>query len=254
MNNSNLILVGAIITVLGGVFTAFFSWKESKSSSKQINSIQNTGEKQLIEIGDLKNQNDTLNSTVDSLNEKILNQNNTIDGLRNQNTELSIQLTSAAKMLYGNITGGDSYCMSFIRPISKNQGIISFIHQGKFPLYDVQIRMVDLELYSSITANSIEDLSKSEVLNMNISILSSYKEQTATIATEPVYFKTDFTNRFKAFNIFYITRNSKFTEEIRLYDTKDGWVKAIRVFRSDKLLFEKIEKGFPISLVDWKKK
>ena len=72
-----IIFIGAIVAVVGGLLSAFGTFKQNKSSSSRMSSIQTKAEeigkqseRQLKEINNLNRQNAFLQLNVDSLNNK----------------------------------------------------------------------------------------------------------------------------------------------------------------------------------------
>ncbi|RYG04993.1 MAG: hypothetical protein EOO07_30450, partial [Chitinophagaceae bacterium] len=54
MSNITWILIGSAMTLLGGGMVAFFTFREAKNSSAQINRIDSTGAENLTETRALK--------------------------------------------------------------------------------------------------------------------------------------------------------------------------------------------------------
>jgi hypothetical protein len=250
----SIIFIGALISIVGGLLVAFGTYKENKSSSKKMDEIQTTGKnvedkstKQLNEIANLKAQNLILKSTIDSLNTKADNQENAIIEMAKQNTNLSLQLSKATQNLYGNLTGGDSYCEIAITPITPSSATGFVYTHGDFPVYEVQARIVDLDnekLKKEI--HTIDDAMAGDVL-INVGELST---KTGKLLS-PMNF--DFTKDRKSFNIFYNARNGFFTQFTRMFKINNVWKTSVKIIdNKGKLLYEKHDSDIPADFLNLK--
>ncbi|MBV9928513.1 MAG: hypothetical protein JOZ96_26090 [Acidobacteria bacterium] len=152
------------------------------------------------------------------------------------------------------VTGGDSYCYLNAFGTANYRDLI-LIHQGDFPLYDLQIRVVDLDKFDEITkANpnpSREQLSKAEYVHY----LGTLNPNQAHIIGN-LRLPTD--KDEKGYNVFILARNGEFSEPLRFHRANGMWLQAFRVEKSGenppKTLIEKIDDGFPRNEkgnIDW---
>ena len=176
------------------------------------------------------------------------------------NTELQGRLLASSRTIaelsrqnLATVTGGTSFCYVAFTLFSPTGARAVAIHQGKFPIYDVNARVVDLNKFRARqTAGQRE--SADEVLAgdaiLEIGNLSPQSAKTLSYIkfTDPVR---------QNFNIFFSAMNGFWAEEIRLRKIGDDWVHAIRVQRmrgkTGKIIFEQVDKRFPKTngQVDW---
>jgi flagellar biosynthesis GTPase FlhF len=172
-------------------------------------------------------------------------------------TELRLKSDEVAelnKTTAASVTGGDSYC--YVQFINSLNGLVNgrmmVIHQGKFPLYDVQIRIVDLDKFNAMSKRgeiTIETVMQSEGI-LNIGNMSPNLAQMREV---PPFSPTA---EELNYNIFISARNGSFTELLRLKKINGVWKSALKVERGNfsdanpnslpTLLFEQIDAGFPL--------
>lgn len=243
----NIIFFGALITIVGGLMTAWGTYKLNKTSSEKIEKIKETGDtinkksdQQLDEVKELK-------STIDNLNKKTSKQQETIVKLSEQNYDLSLQLSKSTETLYGNLTGGDSFCELKIKPLDNGRAQMILLNNGEFPIYEVSIRILDLDLFDASKIKTIKDFDKDQIL-LNI---GNIPKQTG-IPLENL--TSDFSKDYKAFNIFFIARNGHFTQTTRLYKINGKWKESIKIFNNskEKAIKTKTDPGIPKELLSSK--
>ena len=250
----NIIFIGAIIAIAGGLLTAWGTFLQNKASSKRMQNIQSTGEtltlkseEQLNEIIKLKTSNSLLQSTTDSLNIKSTEQQKTILDLSKQNSELSLQLSQSTQTLYGNLTGGDSYCELIIKPINSITAELTLVSHGEYPLYELSLRIVDLDVFNKTEIKSLDDIAKTQVI-LNV---GNVPVKSAQFLGQ---IRADFSIDYKAFNIFYNARNGFFTQGTRMFKIENSWKGATSIssLTSNKLLYEKSDPSIPKELLKTK--
>src|SRR5262245_49338891 len=57
----------------------------------------------------------------------------------------SDEIAELNRTIAKSITGGDSYCYLRLANLHSQGALLNLIHQGKYPLYDISIRIVDLQ-------------------------------------------------------------------------------------------------------------
>jgi hypothetical protein len=142
--------------------------------------------------------------------------------LRQKNEEIA----RLQKENTGVITGGDSFCwMSFQivglkgEPVNANNMpddlllVPNFIHKGKYPLYDVSARIIDIDEKKDI-----------ERATKTVSIGNMTPGFVTTTAVSLTHHGKDIN-----FNIFYVARNGSWLQKLRMYWVGDGWASANRV-------------------------
>lgn len=155
--------------------------------------------------------------------------------------QLLSELETKTKNMINHISGGDSFPWLQIGMIDhvSDQGMLMAIHNGDHPLYDVSVRIVDLNIFQLISKNLT--LSNLQMCDTNIDIgnlipghskiLSSWK-----IAHSPM----------QDYNIFFSARNGRFTQLVRLRKINGQWLVATKVTdQNDKVIHEQIDQHFP---------
>ena len=64
---------------------------------------------------------------------------------------------------------------------------------------------------------------------------------------------SDFSTSFKQFNIQFSSRNDSYFQVLKLFKKGDTWIRATRIksLSSDKIIYEEIDKSFPIEHLNW---
>ncbi|TKB70683.1 MAG: hypothetical protein E8D52_00900 [Nitrospira sp.] len=147
-----------------------------------------------------------------------------------------------------SITGGNSFAYITVL-LQFNPPRLILLHQGEYPLYDVTVRIVDLEKTKQ-KGYSISDL-ENEV-QFSIGNLAPHQSQ----VLKPISLSNDSLR----WNIFFSARNQFFTELLRMRRIDNQWKTALKVINlpvegeQSKTLLEKIDPGFPLEKsghVDW---
>jgi hypothetical protein len=205
------------------------------------------------------------NAKLSSSLQELSAASNEISRIQRLNTELQKQLVaSTAKItelsqqnIY-SLTGGDSYCYLRFPTFTPTGGLPIVIHKGKFPLYDVEARIVNLRQFERVAAETPGDLTMRQYMS------SSTMLKVGNLAPGSAFSVLDkalpFTDEQPNFRVFFGARNGFWHEDLLLRRIKGQWLHAVRVLREvgndKKLLFEEIDKGFPRTgdgKVDWPK-
>ncbi len=171
----------------------------------------------------------------------------------------SDEIAELNKTIAASITGGDSFCYYSLTNFGTDSAIASVLPEGNYPLYDVVIRIADVEDLIEVSKNpslTVEEiLSKDKVLNLgNLS-----GKQAVLLGTV----KLPHSDNIR-YSISITARNGMFGEEIRLKKVKGVWKSAMKVTRinssgetpdaPDTLLKEFVDPDFPRNKdgqVDW---
>lgn len=137
------------------------------------------------------------------------------------------------------VIGGNSFCYITIANLApnSNQGILTVVHQGDYPLYDVSARIVDLQKSSQIKRYSLPNLQKAET---HLRIGNMIKATALPINSFDLGSSSN-----RDFNIFFAARNGLFTQLLRLRKIDGKWTTATKVDKDGKTVFEKIDNDFP---------
>jgi hypothetical protein len=165
--------------------------------------------------------------------------------LQTVKTELTIKndkIQELNNFILSSITGGDSFCYVEIGSIAQtnDHGLLVLIHQGKYPLYDLNIRIVDLDKFDEIKDKlSFEKLASMET-RLNLGNLSPGFAQ----MLGPISFPGKTNLRF---NIFATARNGETAQVLRIRLIDNKWVRANKVTKSftNEVIYEKIDKEYP---------
>lgn len=151
----------------------------------------------------------------------------------------SDQIAELNREIANIVTGGDSFCYVTIASLDPktNRGILTVVHQGGHPIYDVSARIVDLQLSCQIKDYSLPNLQKAET---NLHIGNMTKETAVIISPFDLGSSSS-----RDFNIFFGARNGLFTQLLRLRKIDGKWTTAIKVDKDGKTVFEKINDDFP---------
>jgi hypothetical protein len=159
--------------------------------------------------------------------------------------ELEVKTTD----LVAHITGGDSACYLSMKPDA--QGLltsVAVVHVGKHPLYEINVRMVDLEAFEAIKNDfTLENIQKTERCWPFGNLIPGH----ASMLNETIPLG-DATSR--NFNIFFTARNGSFTQLLRFRKFNDVWTTATKVCREDLTLYERVDEEFPRNangIVEW---
>lgn len=248
MKPTQIVVAGGIITIIGAICTLYGQYLVRKDKKELLttidtknDTIKSLGEKQLLELNSLRQENVDLKTNIDSLKEDNTHQTNELSQLRNDNYQLSKDLAKTSIELTNNIIGGDSYCYLAIGNISQNTALLTVVSEGKYPIYEVQIRIVDLELFNQIKGNfSLETMNKTQVI-LNLGNIPSKTAKSAGNIS------ADFSKNEKDFNVFFSARNGFFTQTIRMRKVNGVWKTKTQVTKqfSNEILFQKTDEGFP---------
>ena len=151
----------------------------------------------------------------------------------------SDQIAELNREIANMVTGGDSFCYVTIASLDPktNRGILTVVHQGDHPIYDLSARMVDLQLLRQIKDYSLSNLQKAET---NLRIGNMIKGTAAVVSPFDLGSSSS-----RDFNIHFSARNGLFTQLLRLRKTNGKWTTAIKIEKDGNTVFEKIKDDFP---------
>jgi hypothetical protein len=124
------------------------------------------------------------------------------------------------------ITGGDGFCYVVNEGVPSAPFPAIVIHDGEYPLYDVQMRIVDLlEPFSPMTLPG-----QSKPLDQGLSFpLGNFSPKGSILMSKLLPAKGD----KASFNIFFSARNGFWIEDLRLRFINGEWKKALQVFHDN---------------------
>lgn len=158
------------------------------------------------------------------------------------------ELRKKSEFIVNYITGGDSYC--YIRPLPFKDGRgVSFqlMHEGRYPIYNVQIRVVDTIRWNAFVKSkkdelTIHDMHACDIICENIGTLNpTFSLNILNMGYPP-------NEKKLSYNIFITSRNCNITQNLRFIRLNDKWLCAARAFKTFEerhTLFELIDDGYP---------
>ena len=135
----------------------------------------------------------------------------------------SEEIAELNKKIAASVTGGSSFCYAL--PFGDRAGKFIVTNDGDFPLYDVSVRIVDLDEFEKMIqgAYSIEDLTRNTLQIGNLAPRSAS-------AFGPL--PGDWDRDYIRLNLFFSARNGFVTQELRLRRVDGTRRRASRVKRS----------------------
>ena len=165
---------------------------------------------------------------------------NKIAEISKENIRLNKNITALNKEIVQSVIGGDSFCYFMFSSVNPktNVGLLTIVHQGEHPIYDVYARMVDVDEFNKMKEKlNIYNFRQSDT---NIQIGNMIK---GTASTFNLFNLGSSTSR--DFNIFFSARNGLFTQLLRMRKVGGKWLYATKVQKQDKTIFEKVDDNFP---------
>lgn len=127
-------------------------------------------------------------------------------------------LETQTKEITHHTTGGDSFCY-FGVGVSGNTATWTAVHQGKYPLYNVKARIVDLSKFHAAMNSEIPFSA-----DKNVRIGDIAQSQARGILSMDLG-----TGDSRDFNIFFSARNGFFTQLLRFRRVGGQWLSATSV-------------------------
>lgn len=141
------------------------------------------------------------------------------------------------------MSGGDSIAWIQICMLNHvtNQGTLVVNHQGKYPLYEVNARIVDLNRFQALQGQlNMQNIATTQI-NLNIGNLIpglSVMNQSMHLG-HPTS---------QDYNVFFSARNGTFTQLIRMRKITNQWVTATKVQNlNSEVVFEQVDPNYPLT-------
>lgn len=161
-----------------------------------------------------------------------------------KDNEDKLRLTTELKKI---TTGEDSFCYLYFDTVSSNNHIdVYLITDGKYPLYDVLIRVYDITKQEELKFLTQENLAK----------IQKYYEKRVLYPGTSTKIDTWSKNKMDVhdINVFYRSGFGQWIQETRMRGINENHLKATRVKKGKTTLYKKISNGFPLNSeneVDW---
>ncbi len=162
------------------------------------------------------------------------------------------ELRERTDRIVANITGGESFCYvnasNAFAP--RYIGVLFAMHEGSEPLYDVSIKVLDLDAFDSLKpmGSSLLRFRQSELRFDPGTLIPQHAEM-----LNEAFSLGDGNSR--RFFVTVVSRNGSTYQDLRFKRVGTEWQSAIRVSRDEKVIFEKVYDKFPRDAngeVDWK--
>jgi hypothetical protein len=190
----------------------------------------------------------------DKSNEQLTKKSEKIERLSEDNIKLNNELSKLNKKIAADLTGGDSYCYFLPSRPSKKSNIIDLMlmHEGDYPLYDISIKIDDVEKmmeilheeqsagnlpYDSMTLSNAMFAKASTVIPIgNLGPHQAMQLQGIRIPPD-----TD----KKSYNIYLTARNGSVVQIVRYRRIDNNWKMAIKTTKDGEVIKETIDDDFP---------
>ena len=232
------------LLVLGGTGIGLYITYSFRSQSKQkqveieqlnkrINEVVQVNQSLSHDILEISKNLTTITKDIKELSEKSII-------LTDKNITLTEKTIELSRKIENIQTGGDGHCVVSAAYITDKSALLVALVKGEYPLYGVQVRVVDLELFRQTTDYSIESSKKYQ----QTYLMGDLPPNTATTIAR---INSDFSSGKKDFNIFFSARNGFHIQHLRLRKINGKWLSYSKVFESgsSKILFEEMDEGFP---------
>ena len=153
-----------------------------------------------------------------------------------------------------SISGSTSFAYiipTFFDP-THNTPMLTLVHQGEYPLYDLTVRILDMDTFERKVQQNNSDFDKlREEVQMSVGNIAPNQTsllKTVQLDSDPL-----------RWNLFFSARTGFFTELLRVRRVGNEWKTALKVIRTrtsgiDQVLLERIDSGYPLGKdgqVEW---
>jgi len=174
--------------------------------------------------------------------------------LYRQLAQKSDEIESLTKQNLAAVTGGAGF--SYLNLVSRGSPAgpsVVLVQSGEFPIYDVSVRIVDVEKWSALKPEQIT-IEGVPGVEFRLSAGNLAAGSAASLGRLP-----SLTGDHARFNIFFAARNGFWTQAMQLRKVNGEWLAATRVLRNDgrpdaQTLYERADPGFPLNKagkIDW---
>lgn len=183
---------------------------------------------------------------ISALNKEIAN---TQIDLRRRSDEIA----ELNKTISATVTGGDSYCYFLVgHPSNKTNSVdLMLMTEGKYPLYDVSIKIDDVEKLLNIVMTQTENgnrpfqsMTEANTFMLQASRVIKVGNIGPSQAMELGSLQLPDTDK-QSFNISILARNGYVFQIVRFRRVKGEWKRAIQVHHNGKNVHETIDAEFP---------
>ncbi|HDM8162001.1 TPA: two pore domain potassium channel family protein [Vibrio harveyi] len=141
------------------------------------------------------------------------------------------------------MSGGDSIAWLQIGMLNHatNNGTLMVNHQGKYPLYEVNARVVDLNRFQALQGQlNMQTISTTQI---NIDVGNLIPGLSVMNRNMQIGHPTS-----QDYNVFFSARNGTFTQLIRMRKVTNQWVTATKVQNMNgDIVFEQVDPNYPLT-------
>ncbi len=239
-----------IVVAIGGILTSFFGFIAGVSKTEKTPKWIAWGSfiaGLIVLCGGILSgyQNEQSEETLQQKTEKIAE-------ISEKNTNLAIKNSELNEKIASSITGGDTYCYLLMNASKSNRIDLILLTEGEYPLYDVEVRIHDLDkrvenLNNWREAGKPSDLSLSDFYSLvnksakiirigNIGKSQGYPLGTLTLPK----------NADKArYEIEIMARNGRVLQLVQYRRIDKKWIQAEKVYFRNKIVKKHIDPNFP---------
>lgn len=168
-----------------------------------------------------------------------------LEKIEKRASDILNSLEARTALIFNQIGGGNSFCYVVLSQNYLGESNMMVNHQGDYPLYDLTIRVVDLDKFNEHSANPESAHAYEKIFSIGTMLPKQFNNLcTISLSNQEIS---------KSFNIFFSARNGMFHELLRLKNVNNEWVSAIKVDR-EKTLLESVSENYPKNLageVEW---
>lgn len=175
-----------------------------------------------------------------------------LNNLKKEILQKNTKIEELTNVIINTITGGDNFCYLNINDMTDNgsadEKALVIINNGEYPLYNIQVKIYDLNLLPGLVNKSFSELETLFPLPRSKWIIDVEVISPHTIhSPRPIVLSRDSEIRYYV-NI--SSRNGIVHQKFIMKYHNGKWVKAIQIYRKSNniynLIYEDIEKDFPI--------
>jgi hypothetical protein len=245
--------IGAILSLIGGLLPS----NDQARTKKLLQSLIISGAL-LSAIGAwwASNEQDRGNRLLDEKTNKIVELSEKLVAKSDEISELNNKLVEKSDELAATFHGADSFVQlwpTFTRRHSVTGDLveISLLNDGRYPVYDIQIRVVDLRKWRQISAENQKlnrDLTLEQIAQTDFHYSFLNNPSLQRIDAHRMLSRLDMWQLPKDadqqdYNVWILARNGEVVQQIRFRRINGEWRCQTRVTRGDSVLYDSTEKG-----------
>jgi len=139
----------------------------------------------------------------------------------------SEEIAELNRQIAGSVTGGNSFGRLVVtRPVAGDSATVVFSNEGRFPLYEVEARIANLDKFDSPQqTDSLQDFLAGDTMLR----IGTVPPNAVSLLDE----RLPLTSEHVRFNIFFSARNGFWTQQLRLRRIDGEWYVASEVSKTE---------------------